>query len=165
MMACRNSPRFHRNKLSYDVLHKSHHLLPVTTGLLPCPPTTFMAPDHSTSSKTKYETMNSVSFPSDLINFVEDDTMSMSVCDDICSSVSGELTQPCSRSPILSHFVPHPPNIPPPDECTTYESILTTPITTPNHMTELNYGVKIIVCDPEGSTIEAQNTAEDAFFV
>ena len=34
-------------------------------------------------------------------------------------------------SPIRSHFVSRPPNTPPPDECTTYKSVLTTLTATP----------------------------------
>ena len=91
MMECRNSPRSHTYKLSIDALHESH----------PLSPTTSLCPDDSTSSRTNYETMNPVSFSSNLIDFVGEGTMFL--CDEMCSAMTDELTQPCSRSALLLH--------------------------------------------------------------
>ena len=67
-------------------------------------------------------------------------------------------------SPIHYHFTPRPPSTVPSDLCTTYESVLTTPTATPSHRTNLSHGVKIVVSDVEGCTINAKGTAEDASF-
>ena len=47
-------------------------------------------------------------------------------------------------SPILVHFVPHPPNTPPPDEPTMHESLLTIP----TGITDFSKDATI-VCDGE----------------
>ena len=62
-------------------------------------------------------------------------------------------------SPILALFMPRPPNTPPPDEPTTYESVLTTP--TPTDITDFNEDVTIVVCDVEGNNTVFEDTAGD----
>ena len=68
-------------------------------------------------------------------------------------------------SQILTHSVPHPPTTPPPDEPTTYESVLTTPTPTPTKITNFNPGVRIVVWDVEGNNTEVEDTAGDVSFM
>ena len=63
-------------------------------------------------------------------------------------------------SPVLSHFVPHPPDTPPPpDKSTTYESML--PTSTPTDITEFVQGVTIVVCNVEGDDTAVEDNTED----
>ena len=58
---------------------------------------------------------------------------------------------------------PHPPNAPPPDEPTTYESVLTTP--TPTDITDFHEDGIMVVHNVGQDDTEFENTTEDVSFM
>ena len=67
---------------------------------------------------------------------------------------------PRRLSPLLAHFLPHLPDTPPPpDESTTYESVLTT--STPTDITDFDHDVTIVVRDVRGDDTAVEDNTED----